>query len=133
MPKINIPKWIYDEIRPIFLDLSKDELLAKYLHGETQNNNESLNNMLWAKCPKNVFVTKPVLQLGVNSAVIEFNEGANGVIRVFEKLGINIGKETVGGTAKKKKKHNEENESENSRQYQNEKETTKKSQKRLFR
>ena len=52
VPKINIPKWIHDEIRPIFLDLSKDELLAKCLHGETQNNNESLNNMIWAKCPK---------------------------------------------------------------------------------
>ena len=52
MPKINIPKWIHDEIRPIFLDLSKDELLAKCLHGEAQNNNESLNNMIWAKCPK---------------------------------------------------------------------------------
>ena len=52
MPKINIPKWIHDEIRPIFLDLSKDELLAKCLHGETQNNDESLNNMIWAKCPK---------------------------------------------------------------------------------
>ena len=50
VPKINIPKWIYDEIRPIFLDLSKDELLAKCLHGETLNNNESLNNMIWAKC-----------------------------------------------------------------------------------
>ena len=60
MPKINIPKWIHDEIRLINLDLSKDELLAKCLHGETQNNNESLN-MIWAKCPKNVFVTKPVL------------------------------------------------------------------------
>ena len=55
------------------------------------------------KCPKNVFVTKPVLQLGVNSAVIEFNEGTNGAIRVFGKLGIDIGKETAGGTAKKKK------------------------------
>ena len=39
----------------------------------------------------------------MNSAVIEFNEGANGVIRVLEKLGIDIGKETVGGTAKKNK------------------------------
>ena len=38
----------------------------------------------------------------MNSAVIEFIEGANGVIRVSEKLGIGIGKETVGGTAKKK-------------------------------
>ena len=61
MPKINILKWIHDKIRPIFLDLSKYELLAKCLHGETQNNNESLNNMIWVKYPKNVFVTKPVL------------------------------------------------------------------------
>ena len=103
MPKINIPKGIHDEIRPIFLDLSKDELLAKCLHGETQNNNESWNNMIWAKCPKNVFVTKPLLQLGVNSAVIGLNEGGNGAIRVLEKLGIDIGKETVGGTARKNK------------------------------
>ena len=79
------------------------ELLAKCLHGETQNSNESLSNMIWAKCPRNVFVTKPVLQLGVNSAVIEFNEGTNGVIRVLEELGIDIDKETVGNTAKKTK------------------------------
>ena len=39
----------------------------------------------------------------MKSAVVEFNEGANGVIRVFEKLGIDIGKETVGSTVKKNK------------------------------
>ena len=78
-------------------------MLAKCLHGETQNNNESWNNMIWAKCPKNVFVTKPLLQLGVNSAVIGLNEGGNCAIRVLEKLGIDIGKETVGGTARKNK------------------------------
>ena len=103
MLEINIPKWIHDEFCPILLHLSKDELLAKCLHGETQNSNESVNNMIWAKCQKNVFVTKSVWQLGVNSAVIEFNEGANGVIRVLEKLGIDIDKETVGGTVKKTK------------------------------
>ena len=59
--------------------------------------------MIWAKCPKNVFVTKPLLQLGVNSAVIGLNEGGNCAIRVLEKLGIDIGKETVGGTARKNK------------------------------
>ena len=48
--------------------------------------------MIWAKCPKNVFVTKPVIQLGVNSAIIEFNEGAN---KSLQKPGFDIGKETV--------------------------------------
>ena len=60
--------------------------------------------MIWVKYPKNVFVTKPVLQLGANSAVIKFNEDANGVIRVLEKLRTDIGKETVDGTAKKQNK-----------------------------
>ena len=39
----------------------------------------------------------------MNSAVIGLNEAGNGVIRVLEKLGIDIGKETVGGTARKNK------------------------------
>ena len=43
------------------------------------------------------------MQLGVNSAVIGLNEAGNGVMRVLEKLGIDIGKETVGGTARKNK------------------------------
>ena len=39
----------------------------------------------------------------MNSVVIGLNEAGNGVIRVLEKLGIDIGKETVGGTARKNK------------------------------
>ena len=34
-------------LTPVFQDLSKDELLNKCLHGQTQNNNESLNNVIW--------------------------------------------------------------------------------------
>ena len=73
--KTNIPKWIHDIIRPIFEELSGDELLSKCLHGKTQNANEALNNIIWTKCPKSVFVERIVLEIGVNSAVSEFNEG----------------------------------------------------------
>ena len=31
---INVPKWIHEELKPIFDDLSKDELLLKCLHGQ---------------------------------------------------------------------------------------------------
>ena len=86
---INIPMWINKIIKPIFESLSSDSLLSKCLHGDTQNSNESLNNVIWVKCPKNVFVHRPVLELGVYSAVVEFNEGGNGISKVFNHFGIN--------------------------------------------
>ena len=31
---------------------------ASCQHGPTQNQNESINNMIWSKCPKGVYVAK---------------------------------------------------------------------------
>ena len=56
-------------------ELSSDELSDKCLHGETQNTNEADQN-IWNKLPKNVFVGRRVLEMGVNSALIEFNDGS---------------------------------------------------------
>ena len=73
-----MPIAVYDIIMPIFLDLSNDTLLKKCLHGKTQNGNEALNNLIWTKCPKNVYVEREVLEMGVSSTVISFNNGACG-------------------------------------------------------
>ena len=100
---VNIPVWIHNIIRPIFTDLSDDELLSKCLHGKTQNDNESLNHMIWNKCPKNVFVKLSVLQLGVFSAVIEFNDGAKGVERVLKNFMNSTGVYTTLGSYRKDK------------------------------
>ena len=70
-----LPKAAKKIIKPIFMNLGDNELLEKCLHGKTQNNNESLNGMIWKKCPKDVYVGKCVLEMGVSSAVICFNEG----------------------------------------------------------
>ena len=78
-------------IKPIFKDLSSDELLSKCLHGKTQNANESINNIIWQKCPKNNFVQRDTLQCGVNSAVIQFNEGPCGVHDVLKYFSIEPG------------------------------------------
>ena len=90
-PKVNLPVCIKDVLEPIFKDLSRDDLLSKCLHGMTQNANESFNQILWNKCPKNVFRGRTVLELGVSSAVVAFNEGARGLSKVLEKLGIKEG------------------------------------------
>ena len=54
--KQGLPAAVKEIIRPIFMDLSNDELLKKCLHGKTQNNNESINNVIWKRCPKYIYV-----------------------------------------------------------------------------
>ena len=66
----------------------KDSLLEKCLHGKTQNVNEALNGLI---CPKDVFVSKNVIEIGVSSAIIHFNDGCAGIIPALEKLGLTFG------------------------------------------
>ncbi|CAH1107355.1 unnamed protein product [Psylliodes chrysocephalus] len=47
-----LPKDVLDIIKPIYEDLSKDSLLERCVEGFTQNNNESLNQLIWKISPK---------------------------------------------------------------------------------
>ena len=67
---------IYEVINPVLLDLSKNTLLMKCLHDKTQNANEALNNLMWIKSPKNVYVEREILEVGDCSAIISFNNEA---------------------------------------------------------
>ena len=94
-PKVNLPVWIYHVILKDFEELSNEELLKKCTHGKTQNANEGLNNIIWTRCPKNIFVQKSTFEMGVHSAVLYFNEGTSGVKRVMDHLNLEIGEKTV--------------------------------------
>ena len=48
--------------------------------------NESLNNMIWTRCPKRVYVGNSVFKTSVASAVIAYNDGAIGLIPVFKRI-----------------------------------------------
>ena len=72
-PGPGLPDDIFGLVKPIFLRLSSNELLSKCLDGKTQNQNESINGMIWNRIPKNVFVKFDVLKLGVYEAVANFN------------------------------------------------------------
>ena len=52
---INLPKWIHDIIKPIFADLTGDNVLSKCLHGSIKNFNKALNQLIWNRCPKQIF------------------------------------------------------------------------------
>ena len=69
---------------PIITDLKADELLQKCLHGETQNNNEGLNSIIWSLVPKSIFVSKPIIEVETYSAILHFNDGTNGILQVLD-------------------------------------------------
>jgi hypothetical protein len=76
---INLPIWISNLLKPVFTDLSNEELLLKCVHGQTQNTNESLNGLVWSRCPKNIFVCKQTFEMSINSAILHYNDGTEGV------------------------------------------------------
>ena len=100
---VNLPVAIKKEVEPIFKDLSSEALLSKCLDGLTQNNNESLNAFIWKKCPKNVYVSRNIIEIGVASAVLEFNNGTQGIKKVYENAGLHFGKFITAACKKKDK------------------------------
>ena len=89
--------WIKFLLMPIFKDLQEDTfkdlqediLLSRCLHGKTQNSNEALNGEIWSKVLKATFVSKDTIIMGVNSAVIHYNDGRKGLLDVLKYLMLN--------------------------------------------
>ncbi|GFV06992.1 uncharacterized protein TNCV_2085531 [Trichonephila clavipes] len=59
----------------IYQRLASNELLGRCINCGTQNPNKSLHNMIWSKCPKEIFVSKNRVKNGVLKAICEFNKG----------------------------------------------------------
>lgn len=90
-----LPMAVTEKIKPIYKDLAHPDLLKKCLHGKTQNCNEAFNNVLWSRVPKTTFVGVHTLELGLYDAVLTFNEGACGRLKVLKKLNIHPGYNTT--------------------------------------
>ena len=90
-PGPGLPDHIIAELKPIYERLSNDELLKRCLDGKTQNQNESLNGMIWDRLPKGVFVGSDVLHVGVYDAVSHFNIGCKSALNVLTNMGMNPG------------------------------------------
>ena len=94
-PGKRLPNVFRAELEPIFKDLSADALLDRCLLGLTQNQNESINNVLWRFCPKITFIGRSKLELGVSQTVGKFNEGAAFQAEILDKCGFKPGSNAV--------------------------------------
>ncbi|GFT98534.1 uncharacterized protein TNCV_1583791, partial [Trichonephila clavipes] len=84
-------------IKPTYMKLCDQNLLAKCLPGKTQNSNECFNGILWKFIPKDVFVSLTILRLGGYMAVIQFNKGFQGLIDILKHFGVTVGVLTLKG------------------------------------
>jgi len=90
-------------IRPIYEELSKDELLHRCLGSETQNNNESLNSLIWTFAPKHLYSGPKIVEIATFLATAIFNEGFEAVIKIMNVMGCPIGNEAHNYTQRRVK------------------------------
>ena len=84
-----------DNLKQIFTRLKKDILLDWYLIGLTENQNQSINNLLWSKCPKINFGGREKLELAVTNIIPIFNSGSGSRGDSVEMCGIkSVGRES---------------------------------------
>ncbi|GFW90265.1 uncharacterized protein TNCV_2121321 [Trichonephila clavipes] len=92
-----LPPNLINIIKPKYMKLCDQNLLAKCLPGKTQNSNECFNGILWKFIPKDVFVSLTILRLGGYMAVTKFNKGFQGLIDILKHFGVTVGVLTLKG------------------------------------
>ena len=66
----------YDLLETIFQRFSNNGLLNRCVRGMTQNENGSVNGVLWRRCRKTKFCGRQKVELALSETVCEFNTGA---------------------------------------------------------
>ena len=89
-----LPEVFLKELTPTFLVLSEQKLLERCVHGATQNPNECLSSLVWARCPKHKYHGIKFVRYAVASAVCHFHSGAATREKVLKKLSTPAGEHT---------------------------------------
>lgn len=69
-----IKESVVAKIMPVYMRLANSQLLEK-CKGDTQNNNESLHNVIWSMLPKRKFFSLRRMLYCTYRAVVRFNHG----------------------------------------------------------
>lgn len=83
---------VQELVKPVFEQLTNEELLRRCLGKNTQNNNECYNKTLWAIVPKATFVGLDVTEIAVQISLSIFNEGRITLLKMLETMGCTIGR-----------------------------------------
>ena len=81
-------------LHPIYERLSDPALLSRCLPGFTQNANESINSLVWIRCPKHKWHGRKRILLATASATLQFSAGATAKHEVMARAGLAVGGHT---------------------------------------
>jgi len=81
-------------ITPIYEELSSENL-QRCIGGFTQNNNESINALIWSFAPKRVFSGAKTVEIASYLAASIFNEGYESLLKMMHVMNITIGPNAV--------------------------------------
>lgn len=84
---------VEEHIRPIYEELSNNDLLTRCLGGHTQNSNESFNSTVWRLNPKHLHCGKKIVELSAFLAAGIFNEGYSAILCTMQLLNLKIGQQ----------------------------------------
>ena len=96
-----LPEVFLELLKPTFLALSDKKLVQRCVRGATQDNNESINSLVWARCPGHKNHGVNVLRA---AAVCHLCSGASIREKVMQRLGIPAGDLTRRSLLLKNKK-----------------------------
>ena len=91
----HLSKDVAHRLIPVYRRMSDAALLTRMRHGKTQNCNESFNNLIWMTVPKTLFFGKARIDAAVARAVLKFNEGAEALTLVMNRLHVELSQVTV--------------------------------------
>ncbi|XP_066591618.1 uncharacterized protein [Prorops nasuta] len=88
-----IDEKVEEHIRPIYEELSNDDLMTRCLGGHTQNSNESFNSTVWHITPKHLNSGKKIVEIAAYMAAGMFNGGYSAVLHTMQLLNLKIGQQ----------------------------------------
>ncbi|CAH3152730.1 unnamed protein product [Pocillopora meandrina] len=99
-----LPEVFFELLKPTFITLSETKLLQRCVRGATQNRNECINGLVWARCPKHKHHGAKVIRCAVASTVCHFHSGAASRARIMQRLVIPAGEYTQKASEEKDKR-----------------------------
>lgn len=85
-----LPDDVLTAIKPTYEDLSKDELLQQCVGGFTQNNNESLNPLVWKITPKRLPAGSKFADIAALVNACIFNQRTSALLLIMHGMDLKL-------------------------------------------
>ena len=97
----DLPKPMLQTLLPVYERLSEDALLERCSRVSTQNANESLNGLIWRRCPKVQYYGRKSVQIASVMGVMSFNSGVTELNKIKEQFGLTVGRHSTALSLKR--------------------------------